>query len=121
MPLFIHVLQLVYGHEVHVLTLDIFAIYVDWGHALMHVPEERYFSSDVLSHDVHVDVVVWHVLHCVSHLHPKLLAVSFTVPIGHWSVQLLNVVIEKSWMYPVEQEIQFLAVETHPEQLTSHD
>jgi hypothetical protein len=36
-------------------------------------------------------------------------------------VQFLNVVLEKSGMYPVEQEVQFLAVETHPEQLTSHD
>lgn len=44
---------------------------------------------------------------------------SLTLPAGQTLVQFLNVEFVKSVMYPVAQLIQFLADETHPEQLTS--
>lgn len=58
-------------------------------------------------------------MHCVSHLHPKLFAVSFTVPTGHWLVHFLYVKIVKSWIYPCVHKTQFIAVVMHPEQLLS--
>lgn len=45
---------------------------------------------------------------------------SLTVPVGHRFVHALYAVIAVSTIYPVAHEEQFLARDTHPEQLTSH-
>ncbi len=63
--------------------------YVDCGHIVTHVLEYKYLYCVLISHEIQFDVVTLQVLHCVSHLHPRLFTVSLTVPVGHLFVQFL--------------------------------